>query len=143
MLGHLRHGQTGWARALAALALCAMTLRAVLPAGFMIAPAQNGRPFVNVRLCSDRGFAQVALDGASVARSSAPGIQHKTPHGAPHSEAPCVFAATAHLAAPVLFAPPALQMGRMLEAAYRVPALVRDLALAAPPPFATGPPAAY
>jgi hypothetical protein len=65
------------------LALCAMLLRALLPAGWMPNPAAEGSPFV---VCS--------VDGAHV-----PG----KPAGDPAQErghAPCAFAAVAHLAPP-------------------------------------------
>ena len=72
-----------FARTLAVtLALCAMLLRGLLPAGWM--PSADGAPFV---VCSVDG---IHAGGKAPAEPASE-----------HSHAPCAFAAAAHLAPPV------------------------------------------
>lgn len=77
-------------RAAVHLALIALMLRALLPAGWMPNPgAANGSPFV---ICTMYGPLK-ALDG-----------KEKPTKHAPHNHEACPFAAAAHLAPPLLAA---------------------------------------
>ena len=130
----------GMARALAAFALVAMLVRAIVPAGYMFAPVQDGR-LITVTLCSAHGGAEVVMDlttGAIVDSGKANG--DPDPSEDRRTDAPCVFATVAHMAAP--------DSPSSLPLAYRIAtteirnsiASTPGRGLAAPPPFSTGPP---
>ena len=120
---------------LAALFLLALTLRAMVPAGFMIGDAASGAPALI--LCP--GFEPPPPPHAMAMRSHLPAHHHDP---ATHREAPCPFGA---LAAPALPpAPPVVALDATPAAEPLVPPALRIAAapsLAAPPPPATGPPA--
>ncbi|MES1202689.1 MAG: hypothetical protein ABUS57_14730 [Pseudomonadota bacterium] len=127
-----KHGQ-----AFAALALLAMIVRAIVPAGYMLAPARQGE-LLAITLCSGHGPVEALIDlntGALVEH------QKKAPEKSAASDAPCVFAAVPALAAPE--APFTLAVSFIATRA--APSSLADIApgrgLAAPPPWATGPPA--
>ena len=140
MLRGLRHQRTGFAQALAAFALLAITVRALVPAGYMFTPAQDGR-FITVTLCSAHGATEAVIDlntGAVVDPDST--TQDDPPANAPSADAPCVFAASASLVAPeqlaslpVAFSVASVELPRTIEVAP-------GRGLAAPPPWSTGPP---
>ena len=144
MLKHLNQSQTGgrtWlCQTLAALALLAMVLRALLPQGFMLAPSQSGDAPISVQLCSENGVIDLWFNpstGAFLPKDS------PASHGsdkAPHADSPCVFAAIAHLAAPVVPLLPVIAPVRVLAATFETSFIAPGLGLAAPPPFSTGPP---
>jgi hypothetical protein len=123
---------------LGAIALLAMLVRALVPAGYMLAHADtgNGR-YLTVTMCLDHGGAQQVIDldtGRAVDPSKLPKSNSEG------KQAPCVFAASAHVAPPVVFAQPV-----EFVAHYNVEfGFVRDVrpgqGIAAPPPPATGPP---
>lgn len=103
------------------LALLAMVLRALIPAGWMPAQAGQGTGLV---ICTGQGLVtiQVGPDGKPL--PAHPGDQDQT-----HHHDVCPFAAAAHLAPPAIVAalgaPSALAMGN----AQRIPpALYRGLA---------------
>ena len=141
MLRGLRHHRSGFAQALTALALLAMAVRALVPAGYMFAPTQDHR-FIAVTLCSGHGLAEVVMDlttGAvvdlgSTNRDDAPSEK------SPNADAPCVFAVAAALSAP--------EQPASLPVVFRLPSFELSLTsavapgrgLAAPPPWSTGPP---
>jgi hypothetical protein len=123
-------------RALAALALLAMLAHGLVPAGYMPAPADGGGRFLSVVLCTGWGPAEGVLDLATgeVTRHA------PEEEGSSDDGSPCVFAATAQLAAPAN--PPSLTLlaespehGLVVLAKSGV--VVR---IAAPPPQATAPP---
>jgi hypothetical protein len=123
---------------LGAIALLAMLVRAVVPAGYMLAEADtgNGR-FLTVQMCEGHAARVIDLDtGKQVDSSHLPG---KTDGKGKH--APCVFAAAVSVATPVAAAEPAA----FVPAQDVDFVVVRDLrpgrGIAAPPPPATGPPA--
>ncbi|HEX4738588.1 MAG TPA: hypothetical protein VH331_13610 [Allosphingosinicella sp.] len=119
---------------LTALFLLALTLRAMVPAGFMIGDTASGAPALI--LCP--GF-ESAPPHAMAMRGHVPAHHHDP---ATHREAPCPFGA---LAAPALPpAPPVVALPAGLVAEPLAPPAFRAAAappLAAPPPPATGPPA--
>lgn len=125
-------------------ALLAVTLRVLIPAGFMIAPAQAGTGYIEITLCTGSGERQALLspDGEIVDRKdlaaehSDDGDSQTTDHD------DCAFFG----AATTLVVP-----GQALPASASALApapvqtiVVRDLVpgrgLAAPPPPATAPP---
>jgi hypothetical protein len=123
-----KHVRTVLKSAAFQLALAAMLLRAVLPAGWMPAPVTgaNASPFV---ICS--------IDGP---QHSPPGRQ-KSGDDIDHSHgAPCVFASAAHLA-PAVDATPAPLALNIAFVAYDVRAEPAPLETLLSPHAARGPPA--
>lgn len=109
------------------MALVAMSLRAAMPAGYMLTDS-NGQ--VVVSLCNG---GSMTLDlGRSKGAKSEQGKQS-------HHDAPCPYTAVAHAAAP-----PADAIAIAFQATAIVLTTPRDVqpgrGLAAPPPPATGPP---
>jgi hypothetical protein len=125
----------GWR--LGAFALMALLVRAMVPAGYMLAEAENasGR-YLTLELCDahDGKPKLVDLDTGEIIDAPADGKS-----SAP--QAPCVFAALASMAPPVAAAEP-IEFTIAGEVDF---AEVRDLmpgrGIAAPPPPSTGPPA--
>ena len=138
----LRHLRTGLAQALAAFALLAMVVRALVPAGYMVAAADDGR-FLTITLCSSHGGREAVLDlktGALLDADAAPDDQ--APADAPKSDTPCVFATAAALSAPQTpeaFVAP-FQIASVDQPQTRAAAPGRGLV--APPFWSKGPPAA-
>jgi hypothetical protein len=127
-----KHGQ-----AFAALALLAMIVRAILPAGYMLAPARQGE-LLAITLCSGHGPVEALIDlntGALVEH------QKKAPEKSAASDAPCVFAAVPALAAPEAPFTLAVRFIAISAAPSRLAEVAPGRGLAAPPPWATGPPA--
>lgn len=140
MLRGLRRHRPGFAQALAAFALLTMVVRALVPAGYMFAPAQDGR-FITVTLCSGHGVAEAIIDlstGQVIDAGDAP--TNNPVENAPGADAPCVFATVAALAAPAqaLALPLAFSVAAVDHPHSVVVAPGRGLA--APPPWSTGPP---
>lgn len=127
---------------LGAIALVAMILRAVVPAGYMLAEADTGSGrYLTVEICREHGApitpTVIDLDtGKAVDPAKLPAKTGK-PEPKP---APCVFAGAAALAQPVAIAEPV-----EFRVSYDVEfGIVRDLrpgrGIPAPPPPSTGPP---
>jgi hypothetical protein len=128
-------------RRLGAIALLAMLVRAVVPAGYMLAEAEtaNGR-YITVDFCESHGAVKRVLDLDTrklLDSSKIPASDHagKTQH------TPCVFAAAAPLAPPIVGVQPVeFVVSHDIDFGD-----VRDLrpgrGIAAPPPPSTGPPA--
>lgn len=117
------------------LVACAIMLRTLIPAGFMIAPAaQNGG--WSVVLCSGNGPVTVILDADGRIRGDAPAPAAPTKH-----DAPCAFAG---LLAPVLpvvdTVTPLPLLAPALHDARENPGPRVGQGLAAPPPPVRGPP---
>lgn len=122
---------------LGAIALLAMLVRAVMPAGYMLAEADtsSGR-YLTVQMCEGHLEARQVIDldtGKQVDISKLPGK-------ADTKSAPCVFASAPPLAAPVTAVEPV-----EFIASYDIDfGIVRDVrpgrGIAAPPPPSTGPP---
>jgi hypothetical protein len=129
-------------RRLGAIALLAMLVRAIVPAGYMLATAEtaHGR-YLTVTVCEAHGNAAQVLDlktGRLVDPSSVP-----TKHPEKVEHAPCVFAMAAPIAPPVVSDEPFV-----FARAYIAPrAPPRDIrpgeGIAAPPPPSTGPPLSF
>ena len=82
------HRRSGFAQALAAMALLAMALRALIPAGYMLAPENANGRFVALSLCSGHGQQDVVLDlatgelvGSGIARQQVPAAGTMVPAG--------------------------------------------------------------
>lgn len=125
-------------RLLMLLALLAMAIRAAVPAGFMLAPDQDR--WVVVTLCSGPGPMPLALNlDTGEQREGALPTGDQEDAGDAHGV--CVFAAAGALSPPAATA----ELSRpALAAASRAPAVFPFVTigrgLAAPPPWATGPP---
>lgn len=121
-------------------AVCAIAVRVMIPAGYMVAPTQGQGGLPAIVICTAQGAKTVSVDASGVVQ---PGQKPSKPAdgqaGADHG---CVFAG-ALTPLPV----PSLQIARIEAFAVRSPidppsAHQRPgLGLAAPPPFKTGPPA--
>lgn len=122
-----------WTRLAMGLALAAVALRVLVPAGFM--PGGPGE--ATIVLCSSQGLQTVVVDGLSP-HAPDPAGDHS---GEPKTDHPCAFAglavaftpATGLQAAPILWSAPA-------ETEVPALAVAPGRGLAAPPPPATGPP---
>lgn len=137
MLRGLRHRKTGLSQVLAVLALLAMSVRALVPFGYMLAASPDR--FISVTLCSAHGNVEVTVDrqtGAVVTDQPAPtNNQSKSYDGGP-----CVFASAATLAAPTIAPPVVVPLGTVIAAPLIDYQASPGRGLAAPPPWATGPP---
>lgn len=131
--------QAGWIRrhvkAFAALALLALLVRAIVPAGFMVAPTKGD--LLTITLCSGHGAVEALLDldtGAIVKKGQ------QKPEKPAASDAPCAFAVAAALSPPE--APFSLAVCHMpaVRAPVRLASATPGRGLAAPPPWSTGPP---
>ncbi|MDP3494401.1 MAG: hypothetical protein Q8R82_14920 [Hyphomonadaceae bacterium] len=125
-------------RRLGAIALLAMLVRAIIPAGYMLAEADTGAGrYLTVEMCDGHAKAQVIdLDTGELIDVS------KLPKNAKSESetSPCVFAGATAIELPVATAKPV-----EFRVAHQVDfVVVRDLrpgrGIAAPPPPSTGPP---
>lgn len=136
-------------RQLGALALLAMLVRAIVPAGYMLAAAEaaDGR-YLAVQLCDSHGGFTRLIDldtGEQVDPNSLPA----SPAGKPSpnesgrdgsGKAPCLFASAPHLASPQ--AAPEIAVFRALAVAAVIATdpVSPGRGIPAPPPPSTGPP---
>lgn len=126
---------------LGAIALLTMLVRAIVPAGYMLAEAEtvSGR-YVTIQMCTEHTQSTRVLDVKS-GRMLDPDEAPKTDKSDKSSNnTPCVFAAIAPLAPPVAD----VSTVEFVTVSNVEFAQVRDVApgrgLPAPPPPATGPP---
>jgi hypothetical protein len=126
---------------LGAIALLAMLVRAVVPAGYMLAQADTGQGrFLTVQMCEGHAAKVIDLDtGKQVDSSKLPGkAPDKSDDQSKHP--PCVFASAASAAVPVVIAEP-IEFIAAPIIQFGVDHNVRPgRGIAAPPPPATGPP---
>ena len=126
-------------RRLGAIALLAMLVRAIVPAGYMLATAETAQGrYLTITVCEAHGAPAQVLDlktGRLVDPSRVPlGPTERTEH------APCVFAAAAPLAPPVGSVEP-IVFALSFAAPIAPPCDVRPgEGIPAPPPPSTGPP---
>ncbi len=126
-------------RRLGAIALLAMLVRAIIPAGYMLAEADTGSGrYLTVEMCDGHATQAQVIDldtGKLVDLSKLP-KSAKTDN----NSAPCVFAGATVIESPVAVAEP-VEFRVSHEIDFTV---VRDLrpgrGIAAPPPPSTGPP---
>ena len=125
-------------RQLGAIALLAMLVRALVPAGYMLAEADtpNGRYLV-VQMCDGHSAAQVVdLDtGELLDASKLPGKSDNK-----NSSTPCVFATSAPMASPLAAAEPIVFQREFAADFVIALAVAPGRGIAAPPPPSTGPP---
>ena len=135
MLTWMRH----MGRRLGAIALLAMLVRAIIPAGYMLAEADTGSGrYLTVEMCDGHATQAQVIDldtGKLVDLSKLP-KSAKTDN----NSAPCVFAGATVIESPVAVAEPVeFRVSHEIDFA-----VVRDLrpgrGIAAPPPPSTGPP---
>lgn len=128
-----------WSRIFVALALLAMTLRALIPQGFMLAGAQDDH-LISLQICSgvEHTNAVLNLQTGAIVEDGAEGKSGSKP---PKADAPCVFAAIAYLAAPLAPVIFGGLIATVQPATFATVAVAPGLGLAAPPPWSTGPPA--
>ncbi len=126
-------------RKLGAIALLAMLVRAIIPAGYMLAEADTGSGrYLTVEMCDGHATQAQVIDldtGKLVDLSKLP-KSAKTDN----NSAPCVFAGATVIESPVAVAEPVeFRVSHEIDFA-----VVRDLrpgrGIAAPPPPSTGPP---
>lgn len=126
-------------RGLGAIALLAVLVRAIIPAGYMLAHADtpSGRYLV-VEMCDGHGRAKQVVDldtGETIDLAKLPKKITDDPN-----KSPCVFAGAVAMAQPVSGAEP-VEFRLVQQVDF---AAVRDLrpgrGIAAPPPPSTGPP---
>lgn len=130
--------RTGQFRLLMALALIAIAIRAVVPVGFMLSASPDR--WIVVTMCSGAGPMQMALNLETGEHREGEAPSHEDPSKAVH-HAPCVFAAAATPAPPASVAILAPPIEIFAEATRTFPESVSvGRGLAAPPPWATGPP---
>jgi hypothetical protein len=124
---------------LGAIALLAMLVRAIVPAGYMLAQADTGQGrFLTVEMCEGHAAKVIDLDtGKQVDPSKLPGKADDK-----SKSAPCVFASVAPVATPVAIAEP-VEFVAAEDVDFGVSLNVRPgRGIAAPPPPSTGPPSA-
>ena len=125
---------------LGAIALLAMLMRAVIPAGYMLAEAEtpNGR-YLTVDFCEGHDAVKRVLD-LETRKLVDPSEVPSSKHDGQAQHAPCVFATATPLAQPLAAADPV----RFVVSHDVDFAIVRDIrpgrGIAAPPPPSTGPP---
>ena len=122
---------------LGAIALLAMLVRAIVPAGYMLAQADTGQGrYLTVEMCEGHAAKVIDLDtGKQVDPSKLPGKADDK-----SKNAPCVFASTASVATPVSVAEP-VEFLLAHTVAFGADLAVRPgRGIAAPPPPSTGPP---
>lgn len=123
---------TSWTRVAVAVAMLALAVRVLVPAGYM--PGGAGQP--PLVLCTGQG-AQIVL-AAGGEHHGAPSDDHSGQGAAHH---PCAFASAAHVFAAPDLAPAVLSAWSAQAPDLRAARIVSPgRGLAAPPPPATGPP---
>lgn len=124
---------------LSALALVALFVRALLPAGYMLAEADTGGArYVTLKICDGHASAPKLLNldtGEEVLLDDLP--RKVKDEGA---KTPCVFAAPSAILEPLVTAEPVEFRTQTSVNFAAVPDLRPGLGLSAPPPPSTGPP---
>ena len=129
---------SGGLRALAGMLLVlAVAMRVVVPSGYMLAEGSAGQ--IQIELCTEHGVVSRTLDLAT-GNYVEPGGE-TPPDDAQETLKSCVFAAGAQIAVPAADVPGVQQVRVIREAGLHHPAAFElARALAAPPPYPTGPP---
>lgn len=115
-----------------ALIVCALLLRALIPAGWMPTAGTDG--MIRIAMCTGMGATTAWMDRSGKIHQDAPG-------GSDHGSQPCGFAVLGHgLDAMPGLAIPAARTGNDVGVMTALPAVSVGRGLAAPPPPSTGPP---
>jgi hypothetical protein len=139
MIGRFSRASQAARRSALLLAVLALLLRAIIPAGVMLDPSRTAQGLSPVVLCTGHGPVTAWVDGnGEIVKSD---HSKKAPGSDRHPDHPCAFASMAAplyapLGAAVLAAPAAVHVAA--EPLYRVDLVALRL-VAAPPPQ-TGPP---
>ena len=125
-------------RQLGAFALLALLVRALVPAGYMVAEAGtvDGRYLV-VQMCDGHGSAAQVIDldtGKVIDKSKSPDSTDSS------NKSPCVFAMASAVSLPPLAVEPVLVRHAIAAEPAGVSEVRPGRGIAAPPPPATGPP---
>ncbi|MFZ0266616.1 hypothetical protein [Caulobacter sp.] len=127
------------ARLGALLTVCAIAVRVLIPAGYMVAPAHGQGGLPAIVICTAQGAKTLAVDASGAVQNDqgAP----KPADGKANRDHGCVFAgAVTPLPVPSL----TLARAEAFTTLWQIDLLVAHqrpgLGLAAPPPFKTGPP---
>ncbi|MFA7261667.1 MAG: hypothetical protein WC068_01485 [Caulobacter sp.] len=126
------------------LALLAVMVRAMIPAGYMVGPSRTADATAVIMLCTGQGYVATRVDlatGKVLDGSETPPRKHDTPAKSPGDHAPCVFAAAAPLASPEVAVAVAVPVQVETTAWANTAVVTPGRGLAAPPPWPTGPPA--
>lgn len=118
-------------------ALFAVTMRAVVPIGFMPGVDSDGK--IVVKLCSAHGPSFVLLD-ADERGAREPGVPRKAPGDSAIDELRCLFASISPFARPEFNAWSAAREELVANRLVPAPADSATPSLAAPPPWLRGPP---
>jgi hypothetical protein len=134
----------GVSRTLAAFALLAVMVRALIPVGYMVTPADLAGSTSVIMLCTAQGYVARSVDlstGKLVSTSKSSDSHRDAPAQKPADHSPCVFAAASAIPAPE--SSPAIQLPTpaVSQTWADTSALAPGRGLAAPPPWPTGPPA--
>lgn len=139
----LRHLSFAYRRCFLALAVMALAVRAVVPAGWMTMPSADG--WLRLTICTGTGPIEATPAMAHAMRAMSgmgPGKMHHGDDAPTHPDHPCAFTGGV-LAAdlPVLIAPPLPPRAATAIAIAGTRDIAVGRGLAAPPPPQTGPPA--
>jgi hypothetical protein len=114
------------------LAFFALTFKAVLPTGFMLAPSHERT--ITVTLCTSHGAVEVEMPQARKSGGAPSDTQQ-------NDASPCVCAAGGAFSAPLVAAAfDAPRLAQVLDTTARTGFNAPARSLAAPPPWPTGPP---
>ena len=138
-----RHGLNGLTRSLAVLALLAVMVRAMTPAGYMMAPSRDTSETAVIMLCTGQGYVATPVDlatGKVLTDVETQQRQHDRPGKAPGDHTPCVFAAAGHLSSPEAVVAVMVSLPTTTATWANTAVVTPGRGLAAPPPWSTGPP---
>jgi len=128
------------ARLGALLAVCAISMRVLIPAGYMVAPSQTPGDLPAIVICTAQGAKTVSVDASDVVQNGESPPNPADDQGDPGHG--CVFAGAATpLPVPSLTLARAENFATVSQIAPPAAHQRPGLGLAAPPPFKTGPPA--
>ena len=131
-MGVMQTLRSAWV--LRALIVVAFALRAVVPAGYMLAHIGKS---TSVVLCSAQGSVSVSIDTATGHVT----LMKKAPGQAPgHDDQPCAFGALSKVALAAFDVPFQGPVDAIPQFVTLVRHVAPGLGLSAPPPPATGPP---
>jgi len=124
---------------LGAFALMAMIVRGLIPAGYMLAEAQQPGQFVNIVIChgDGGGYTPAVLNLETGKYATSDDLPGKSNASKTYS---CPYAVTAHFALPDMTASLAEPVWTDIPYRQTFAAIVPGRGLAAPPPPARGPP---
>ena len=139
----LRPGLKGFSRTLAAFALLAVMVRALIPAGYMVTPADQAGSTSIIMLCTAQGYVARSIDlstGKVAAVSTSSEDHRDEPAKKSTDHPPCVFASATAVPAPETAQAIETPVQDASQTWANTAGLAPGRGLAAPPPWPTGPP---